>query len=37
MKKSEKESKEKILRGILWALGIIALLLLFYGIIKTLI
>lgn len=34
MKKSE---KEKVLRGILWALGIIALLLLVYGIVKTLI
>ena len=34
MKKSD---KERILRGILWTLGIIALLLLFYGIIKTII
>jgi len=32
MKKSD---RDKILRGILWALGIIALVLLLYGIIKT--
>jgi len=32
MKKSD---RDKILRGILWTLGIIALILLLYGIIKT--
>jgi hypothetical protein len=34
MKKSD---RDKILRGILWALGIIALLLLLYGIIRMLV
>gem|GEM_PF-2618735 len=34
MKKSE---RDKILRGILWTLGIIALILLFYGIFRMLI
>jgi hypothetical protein len=33
----KKNQKEKILRGILWALGIIALILLLYGIVKMLI
>jgi hypothetical protein len=33
----KKSKKEKVLRGILWALGIIALLLLLYGIVRMLI